>query len=115
MMRPHFLRAPAALPRREHRRRLTLGRIFDTLALIAVVAAALAIGKAYIEWAADDIARERDHAATTTAERCPIPAEHEQVHVIVTQRDGRLEARCLMVGARGAYHRTPDGMPGARP
>lgn len=115
MMRPHFLRIPAALPRAEHRRRLQLGRLFDAIALIALVAAALAIGKVYIEWAADDIARDRGFTLDHAAQHCPVPTEHEQMHVIVTQRDGRLEARCLMVGARGAYHRTPDGMPGARP
>lgn len=115
MMRPHFLRAPAALPRAEHRRRLQLGRLIDTLAIAGLVGAALAIGKSYIEWAADDITRDRAYALEHAAQRCPVPTEHEQVHVIVTQREGRLEARCLMVGARGAYHRTPDGMPGARP
>lgn len=107
--------APAALPRAEHRRRLQLGRIVDTLAIVAIVGVALLLGKEYIEWAAADMARDRGYTLEHAAQHCPVPADHEQVHVIVTQRDGRLEARCLMVGSRGTYHRTPDGMPEARP
>lgn len=113
--RPHWLRTPAALPRHVHERRAILGRIVDTLSIIAVVAAALAIGKGYIEWAAADLARDQGYAQHHAAEQCPMPTEDERTVITITHRDGKLEARCLLVGSRQAYHRTPDGMPGARP
>lgn len=115
MTRPHFLRAPAALPRRVHERRMLLGRITDTLAIVAIVLAALWIGKHYIEWAAADLARDQGYALHHQAEQCPMPTEDERTVITVTHRDGKLEARCLLVGSRQAYHRTPSGMPEGRP
>lgn len=113
--RPHWLRTPAALPRATHERRVLLGRITDTLVIVAIVLAALWIGKHYIEWAAADLAREQGYALHHQAEQCPMPTDDERTVITITQRDGKLEARCLLVGSRQAYHRTPDGMPGARP
>jgi hypothetical protein len=34
---------------------------------------------------------------------CRIPTEHEQLHVVVVSREGRLFGRCMHVGPRGAY------------
>lgn len=34
---------------------------------------------------------------------CHSPTEHEQLHIIVTHRDGRLVSECMYVGTRGTY------------
>lgn len=42
----------------------------------------------------------------TSALACPPPAEHEQLHIIVRLRNGRLAVdECLYVGSQGTYRR----------
>lgn len=38
---------------------------------------------------------------------CPLPTEHEQVHIVVVQRNGALVASCMHLGARGTYRPRP--------
>jgi hypothetical protein len=37
--------------------------------------------------------------------KCQPPSEHEQLHIVVTLRDGRLHSECMFVGTRGTYAR----------
>lgn len=54
-------------------------------------------------------------AAPIALAACPQPAESEQLHIVVTPRDGKLVAECMMVGSRGTYRRSRHGMPEPRP
>lgn len=38
---------------------------------------------------------------------CRVPTEHEQLHIVVRQRDGQIAAECMYVGSRGTYSRRP--------
>jgi hypothetical protein len=58
-------------------------------------------------WALDDM---RAWARTwfgpaKIARTCQPPSEHEQLHIVVTLRDGRLHSECMFVGTRGTYAR----------
>ena len=44
-------------------------------------------------------------AADAALAACPPPTESEQLHVVVTRRDGTLVAECMFVGPTGAYVR----------
>jgi len=66
----------------------------------------------YMDWAAADIVRELsaiERAAVVAG--CRIPAENEQVHIVVSRRGERLVAQCMHVGSRGTYNRTPKAAP----
>lgn len=114
MTRPHFLRAPNALPRRTWFWR----RLVSEAALWVFLAIALAwmvylLVPAVLDAAAYEVRRLR---TTEVAHDCRMPTEHEQLHVIITTRDGRVGvSSCLYVGSRGTYRRTPSGLPEARP
>jgi hypothetical protein len=38
---------------------------------------------------------------------CRMPTEHEQLHIVVRERDGGLISECMYVGSRGTYGRRP--------
>lgn len=69
-----------------------------------VLAAKVALAKADLE-----------AQARTPLAACRMPAENEQMHIVVMQRAGELIAECMFVGSRGLYRRTPHGMPEPRP
>lgn len=43
------------------------------------------------------------HTYALPDEECRLPSEHEQLHIIVVQRAGRLRLTCMHVAPRGAY------------
>jgi hypothetical protein len=49
------------------------------------------------------VAMHREAAAALAA--CRLPTEHEQMHIVVTHRNGALVAQCMFVGSRGTYRR----------
>lgn len=50
--------------------------------------------------------RAHAEAVQTSALReCALPAEFEQVHIVVEHRAGRLAATCMYVGSKGTYAR----------
>lgn len=44
-------------------------------------------------------------AAPPVLVHCRMPTEHEQLHIVATERDGRIVAECLYLGSRGTYRR----------
>jgi hypothetical protein len=66
----------------------------------------------YMDWAAMDMLHEISaiERASILA-GCRIPAESEQMHIVVVQRGERLVAQCMHVGSRGTYSRTPKAAP----
>lgn len=89
-------------------------RVLDAAAVVGVLAVVAGILAPLV---ADAWQHEQRAARTTPiAHDCPQPTEHERLHVVLVSRDGRVAVDgCMYVGSRGTYHRTPDGMPGARP
>lgn len=111
---PDFHRAPAALPLRTHQRRRVIREVAFWLFMLAVLAGLVyLLVPAVLDAAAYEVRRLR---TTEVAHDCRMPTEHEQLHVVITTRDGRVGvSSCLYVGSRGTYRRTPSGLPEARP
>lgn len=105
---------PNATPRDERRR----GVLVDVAVYTLIVAALAALT---VWWLGDVMGRALDHALEHRERMvllepgCAPPTEHEVLHVVVVKRADRIVPACRYLGPRGAYRRTPQGMPEPRP
>jgi hypothetical protein len=86
--------------------------LVELIAALGIAAALIVAWPYYRDWAAADILlelSERERASILAG--CPLPAESEQMHIVVKQRGERLVAQCMHVSSRGTYNRTRKGMP----
>lgn len=75
------------------------------IAFAAVVLYALPDLAAWIQGRAPAAGRAAVHARAQAG--CRMPAVFEQLHIVVSQRDGQIAAECMYVGSRGTYSRRP--------
>lgn len=102
---------PAAFNRRQraHNRRVIrllkarlaeLGRRQRGHAEMRILAGIAAIGFCVLlVWAWPDVTAWLQ--SRTDAVRCPIPEQHEQLHIVVVQRGRNLAAECMYIAPRG--------------
>jgi len=87
--------------------------ILGALAAGAVLALVVYVGLDYLAGRILEVRVAKPAPVAIAA--CPLPAESEQLHIVVTPREGKLVAECMMVGSRGTYRRSRHGMPEPRP
>lgn len=73
------------------------------LGAVALVAVLYALGGLDRILANIAPAEARAAPAAAAIANCRMPAEHEQLHVVIAWRDAHLAAQCMYVGSTGTY------------
>jgi hypothetical protein len=108
----HYRERPAFFGQQ---REYQMTRTPEPSAAVTYTATLIAIGLSvacallYVHWHQSRIEHARavamhEQAAAALA-ACRLPTEHEQMHIVVMQRNGAFVAQCMFVGSRGTYRR----------
>jgi hypothetical protein len=77
-------------------------------ALVALTIAGIGLWWVGFDRLARAVALEQPEAlGAPVLAACHLPAEHEQLHIVVLQRAGGFVAECMHVGSSGTYTRRP--------
>lgn len=87
---------------RERRREGDGHELHSLLLISALFGAAILYLPEITAWARE---RADQSIAARSFVACDAPTEHEQLHIVILKREGRIAADCMYLGSRGTYHR----------